>query len=279
LTLSNLTGLLLLTRPLNVLIAFLSIFIGGFITGTLQPLEKLLLACLSGSIIGAGANSINDYFDLEIDRINKPRRPLPAGRITKGQAWVFSIICFLSGIIISTGIHRTGFATALLSSITLYVYSWKLKRTVIWGNLTVAFITGLAFVYGGLALGRIRQSLILGVFSFFFNFAREIIKDIEDEPGDRSNGVVTLPIRHGTRPSLILVTFTVLILVILTVLPFLFGWFSMRYLVAVVLGVDLFLFYLVFSMWRDPSPRHMGRLSSRMKVDMFMGLLAIYLGS
>jgi len=266
-------------RPLNILIAFLSIFIGGLITGTIHPLKKLLLACLSGSIIAAGANSINDYFDLEIDRINKPRRPLPSGRITTRQAWAFSMVCFLVGIAISAGIHATGFAIALLSSIALYVYSWKLKGTVIWGNLTVALITGLAFVYGGLALGRIRQSLILGVFSFFFNFAREIIKDIEDQTGDRSNGVVTFPIRYGDRPSLFLATVTMAVLVVLTVLPYLFGWFTMRYLIAVVLGVDSFLLFVMTAMWRDSSPRNMRRLSFWMKVDMFMGLLAIYIGS
>ncbi|MBN1895958.1 geranylgeranylglycerol-phosphate geranylgeranyltransferase [bacterium] len=276
---SNLAGLFLLMRPLNVLIAFLSIFIGGLITGTIHPLKKLLLACLSGSIIAAGANSINDYFDLEIDRINKPQRPLPLGRITKAQAWGFSMVCFLTGIAVSTGIHATGFAIALLSSIVLYVYSWKLKGTVIWGNLTVAFITGLAFVYGGLALGRIRQSLVLGVFSFFFNFAREVIKDIEDQAGDRSNGMMTFPIRYGNRPSLLLATLTMAVLVVLTVLPYLFGWFPIRYLIAIVLGVDLFLFYVVTEMWRDSSPQKMGRLSFWMKVDMFMGLLAIYIGS
>ena len=50
-----------LTRPLNLLIAFISIFIGGFVTGTIQPLNRLLLACFSGVLIGAGANAINDF--------------------------------------------------------------------------------------------------------------------------------------------------------------------------------------------------------------------------
>ena len=67
-------GYIQLTRPINLIIAFLSVFIGGFVTGTIHPLSKLLLACFSGMLIAAGANSINDYYDLEIDRINKPSR-------------------------------------------------------------------------------------------------------------------------------------------------------------------------------------------------------------
>ena len=102
---------------------------------------------------------------------------------------------------------------------------------------------------------------------------------IRDRTGDRSNGVVTFPIRYGDRPSLFLATVTMAVLVVLTVLPYLFGWFTMRYLIAVVLGVDSFLLFVMTAMWRDSSPRNMRRLSFWMKVDMFMGLLAIYIGS
>ena len=77
----TITGYIQLTRPVNLLIALLSIFIGGFVTGTIHPLLKLLLASFSGMLVAAGANSINDYYDLEIDRINKPKRPLPSGLI------------------------------------------------------------------------------------------------------------------------------------------------------------------------------------------------------
>ena len=81
-------GYIALTRPPNLIIAFLSIFIGGFVTGSIQPLVKLLLACFSGMLVMAGANSINDYFDLEIDRINKPKRPLPSGLVKPVSAYM-----------------------------------------------------------------------------------------------------------------------------------------------------------------------------------------------
>ena len=88
---------LLLTRPVNVIIGGLSIFIGALVTGTIQPLNKVLLACLSGGLVAAGANTINDYFDVEIDRHNKPYRPLPAGKVSLKSAFVFSLSLLVLG--------------------------------------------------------------------------------------------------------------------------------------------------------------------------------------
>ncbi|HDQ44178.1 MAG TPA: geranylgeranylglycerol-phosphate geranylgeranyltransferase [bacterium] len=273
---NRITGYFFLTRPINSLIAFLSIFIGGFITGTIQPLSKLLLACLSGTLITGGANAINDYFDLEIDRVNKPKRPLPAGLVGPRRAYGFALLLFLSGIAVSLFIHLPGFTIALLSSVALYAYSRRLKRTVLWGNLTVAFITGLAFVYGGLAVGRTREALIVGVFSFLYHLAREIIKDAEDVEGDRKDGVVTLPIRYGIPTALAVASGVIGLLILATSWPYLSGLFSIRYFLVVLIGVDGFLVYVLFSMWRNRETKNLGRLAFLMKLNMFVGLVAVY---
>ena len=274
----QLKGYFLLTRPLNSLIAFISIFMGGAITGTVQPLSKLLLACISGTLITGGANAINDVFDLDIDKVNKPGRPLPSGMVEPGSAFRYALFLFLAGVFVSLFIHWAGFVIASLSALSLYAYSWKLKRTVLWGNLTVAFITGLAFVYGGLAVGRSREAFIVGVFSFFYHLAREIIKDTEDIEGDKKDNVVTLPIQHGVKTALTVATVVILSLCCLTPLPYIFKLFSIKYLIVVVLGVDLFLLWIVFSMWRNPETKNLGRLAFMMKLNMFVGLIAVYLG-
>jgi len=268
-----------LTRPHNCAIGFLSVFIGGLITGTVHPLFKLLMACFSGMCIAAGANAVNDYFDIEIDRINKPKRPLPSGMLRPGQAYRFSILCFLLGILLSLFIHLPGFLIASGSSVLLYLYSSHLKRTVVWGNLTVALITGLAFVYGGLAVGRIRQALVAGVFAFLFDWAREMIKDAEDVVGDRSQGIQTLPIRHGIKVTLVLSAAVLALLIVLTFVPFFTGMFSLAYLIAVVAAVDLVLVYVITSMFRNPDSKNLGRLAVVMKWDMLGGLLAMFIGS
>jgi len=271
-------GYIQLTRPVNLLIAFVSIFMGGFITGSIQPLAKLLFACLSGTLIAAGANAVNDFYDLDIDRINRPKRPLPSGRVSPTHAHVFSIVLFIAGIVFSVFIHMAGVIIAISSSVLLYLYSLRLKRTVLWGNITVATITGMAFVYGGMAVGRTREAMVVGVFAFFYHGAREIIKDVEDMEGDQAQGISTLPIRYGVQRALVWVTIALIILIGLTFIPYVLGIFSMYYLVIVVVGVDLFLVYVLISMWRNPESRNLGRLAVWMKADMLMGLLAVYLG-
>jgi len=272
-------GYILLTRPVNLSIAFLSIFMGGAVTGTIQPLAKLLLACLSGTLIAAGANAVNDFFDIDIDRINKPMRPLPSGMVGPKQAHALSLCCFALGIGISAFIHIPGLVIAVLSSFLLYFYSYRLKRTVVWGNVTVALVSGMAFVYGGLAVGRIRQAAVVGIFSFLFHWAREMIKDAEDVEGDRAAGIRTLPIAYGIRVTLVWAAAVMAVLTAATLVPYWMGWFGKAYLVTVVLGVDCFLACVGVSMFRRPEPKHLGKLAVLMKADMLVGLLAVFLGN
>lgn len=275
----TLKGYILLTRPLNCVIAFISIFIGGFVTGTIHPLGKLLLAALSGTLVAAAANAVNDVFDLAIDRINKPNRPLPSGMVTSKAAYRYAVILFVLGMACGALIHWQGLLVAVCSSILLYLYSARLKRTVLWGNLTVAFISGLAFVYGGLAVGRTLQALVVGGFALFYHLAREIIKDAEDVEGDAKDGAVTLPIRYGVKSALLVATCVMLLLIGLTLIPYYLSIFSVSYLWVVVLGVDAFLMFVIISMWRDSDPKNLGRLALLMKFNMFVGLIAVYVGS
>ena len=165
----RLKSFIILSRPLNVIIGMLSIFIGAFITGTISPLLKVLFACLSGGLIAGGANVINDYYDIEIDKINKPHRPIAAGLITQKAGFVYSFILYFVGIFFGCLVNWQAFIVSLFSSILLFLYSAKLKRTVLWGNLSVSLATALAFIYGGIAVNRLSYAIIPAVFSFFYH--------------------------------------------------------------------------------------------------------------
>lgn len=275
----KITAFLIIIRPINTLIGILSIFIGAFITGTIQPLEKVLLACLSGGLIQGGANSINDYFDLEIDQINKPYRPLPAGKLARGEVFVFSIILFLGGILLGAMVNQIALGIALFSAILLFTYSAKLKGSILWGNLAVSLVTGLAFIYGGIAVNRFHQSLIPAGFSFLFHFGREIIKDVQDEEGDRANQIVTFAIRYGARISMRFITAIYILLIFLTFLPYFYGIYGLDYFIVVLIGVDAVVGGCLITMWRNPVPKTLGKISNILKADMLIGLLAIYLGA
>jgi len=272
-------GYIVLIRPHNCVLAGLSIFIGGVVTGSMQPAARLLLAALSGFLICAGGNSINDYFDIEIDRINKPNRPLPSGIITPIKAFVFSLILFISGFAVSFFINISCIIIAGITCLLLYFYSRNFKRMILVGNAVVALLTGLAFVYGGVAVGNVYKAGVVGVFALFYHFAREIIKDIEDKKGDSSEGVKSYPVKYGDKAALLLTSIILILLIGVTIIPYFLGIFSVYYLIIVAAGVDVFLVYVMVSMWSDRGVANLRRLEILMKINMLVGLLAVYVGS
>ena len=104
------------------------------------------------------------------------------------------------------------------------------------------------------------------------------MKDVEDMKGDRSQGLITYPLKYGIKRALLLSSIVMIVLIGLTLAPYFLNLFSWVYLFIVVFGVDLFLVYVLFAMWIRPTSEHIGQLAVLMKVDMLFGLLAIYLG-
>ena len=261
-----------------MVIGSISIFIGALVAGTLQPFQKVVLACISGALIAGAGNSINDFYDVEIDKINKKNRPIPCGNLSRNEALLFSLMLFGSGVAVSIRINAIAFSVALSSSLLLVLYSAYLKRTVVFGNLTVSFISGLAFIYGGVAVGRFFAALIPAGFAFMFHWAREIIKDMEDMEGDKTNNAITLPVKHGKKPALVLASSIFLILILTTFCPYVFRVYGLVYLICVIVGVDTVIAYVIVSMWKNSNPTNLGRLSTLLKIDMLAGLVAIYTG-
>ena len=267
-----------LCRPLNVLIGMLSIFIGAFITGTIHPIIAVLFASISGGLIAAAANVINDYYDIAIDKINKPHRPIAAGLISPANGFALSLGLFFVGMAFGYLINWKAFVVSVFSSIILYLYSAKLKRTVLWGNLSVSLATSLAFIYGGIAVNRLSLALIPATFSFFYHLGREIIKDVEDIEGDRADNIKTLPIRFGKKLALEMATWIYVFLIFLTIAPYVFHIFGIYYLAIVIGIVDFVIIMVLISIWKKPETQNLSRMSTILKLNMFAGLIAIYCG-
>ena len=267
-----------LTRPQNNLITAISVLVGAAVSTAVESWDKVFFACLSAFFISAGGNSINDFFDLEIDRINKPYRPLPRGEVSPSSALRFSISLFLLGILLSFWIRPVSVLLAFVTCGLLVAYSSFLKRELLWGNLIISLVCGLAFIYGGIATGDFRLSLIPAAFASLFHLGREILKDVEDLKGDALSGASTLPIKLGVNFSLGFCSLVFTLLIVLTVFPYIFHIFSFLYLVLVILGVDLVIAYVIWSMWHNPSSSNLHRLSNILKADMVLGLAAILSG-
>lgn len=196
-----------LVRPVNVAMFFAGVALGGVLAVGAEAFggaegRALLLAMASAALIGAGANAINDVFDLAIDRVNRPGRPLPSGDLSVGTARSVWASGSALGIGLGALVSWTHLGIAVASVALLYGYSARLKRVPLAGNLAVALVLGLAILYGGLAVGPINGALWLGAaFAFGSTLAREIAKDLEDVAGDAAEGARTLPIVLGERPA------------------------------------------------------------------------------
>ena len=190
-------------------ICLLSVF--GLIVGFLLvklPLNFWILPILAVFLISASGNIINDFFDFEIDKINKPERPLPSGRVSKKRASLFYFVLSLAGLTISFFVSLNFFILALFNSILIFLYSKKFKKTV-FGNPIDSWLACSVFLAPVLILGDFSELLtskatILSIIAFFGNYGREILKDVEDIKGDRIEKARTLPIVIGKNRATIL---------------------------------------------------------------------------
>jgi len=266
-----------LTRFQNNLITFVSVLIGG-LAGGVASWPRLILSAISAAFISAGGYVINDYFDLEIDKINRPLRVLPTGDLSQKRAFIFSCCLFTTGFILSFFLKPVSVGIALITIIFLCLYSAKFKREFLIGNVTVSLLSGLAFVYGGVFSKNWEISLIPAILAFLFHMGRELIKDMEDLQGDKALKSETFPIVYGVRNSQFLVSAIFLILIILTIFPYKLKIFSIYYLILALI-MDFVLFYIIVSLWNNPSRENLGSLSRLLKFEMLLGLLAIFAGT
>ncbi len=268
-----------ITRPINFLITFFSIIVGAVIciTGN-YFLHKIILAAVSGALISASGNIINDIFDIEIDKINRPDRVLVKGDLKKNEAVIIYLLLVYSGIFISSFINYQALIISTSVSVLLYLYSFKLKQTVLAGNFIIAAITGLAFIYGGAAVQNITPSVIPALFAFLINFVREIIKDMEDIEGDTKTGVKTFPFKYGFKASKKLITAFSVLLILFTFYPFALKIYGIKYLIIILAVVDPLLIYFLKSLMGDDSRKNLNKLSFILKLNMVFGLIAIILG-
>jgi len=267
-----------LIRVKNCLIASFGTAIAGLIASNfnINLLDKILLASLVVFLICGFGNVINDIYDIDIDRINKPYRPLPSGKISLKGARLLALLMVISGLLLSL-FNWVCFLIALMNTVVLYLYARKFKRNKIIGNPIVAYLTGSVFLFGGASVGNIFITFILFLCAMLATWAREIIKDFEDMEGDMERGVLSLPIKYG-KGSLYLALGLLILAVILSPIPYFTGIFSFSYLVAIVF-CDILLLYSVAKLLKSPTKEGAARCAKEIKVVVSFILLSFILGT
>ncbi|MDH7517994.1 MAG: UbiA family prenyltransferase [Candidatus Thermoplasmatota archaeon] len=225
---------------------FLAILIGSVISQKTiyqnidLPLVSVLLTFFTALFLEASTFALNDYYDLEIDRINKRTdRPLVRGDISPKTALYSFYILFPLGLICSYFVNITCFVIALITALLSVLYDAKMKKIKLVGNFYIAYIMAIPFVFGGAAvlknnifsLENINPIIyIIALIAFLAGSGREIMKDVMDYEGDKKLGVKSLPKYIGARKSNILSAIFYITAVALSFLPFFMREFSIYYL-------------------------------------------------
>ncbi|TDI72268.1 MAG: prenyltransferase [Bacteroidetes bacterium] len=290
-----------LTRPVNLL---LIILVQGIIKyGLLETLDvqvsldnfRFRLLVFATVCIAAAGNVINDIFDVNIDRINKPQQVIVGRRITEKSAYNFYIILNILGVgvgfYLSNLLDHPGLAAVfIVISALLYVYATQLKSILLLGNILISLLVAssllilILFDIFPAIDTELKESQVLSSqailmyagFAFFINFIREIVKDLQDIDGDKNGGRKTLPIVLGRRRT-VNVVFVLGVIALLCVL--LYTYFVLYNYQKVVLYfvflVAAPILFFCIKAWNAENNKHFGVLSIILKVVMLTGICSI----
>lgn len=283
-----------LARPGNSAISLVGTVVGGLsVVGLHAPdlitlLALLLVAGLVPFLVTSAGNALNDFLDVEGDRINHPERPIPSGDISPDGARRFSIVLFaLSGVPLAVlpavGLLSGGavwedllemMAIWIASIILLVNYETRTKAQGITGNVTVAFLTGAVFLFGGAAVGHPLPTLPWLLMAFFATLSREVIKDMEDLEGDKDRQ--TLPKTAGIPVATATARASVAIAILLSALPLL-TWLSptslagMAYLALVAVSDLTFLLSILWLPRRLHGEQGLSKAAMVLALGAFLG--------
>jgi len=261
---------------------------------TLSGLGFSLLV-LATICIAAAGNIINDIYDIETDRINKPDKVILGSKISINTAntlyIILSILGVASGFYLSNIIGKPGFsAIFIIISALLYLYATYLKHIMLVGNVVISLLVAFSIIIVGLfdllpaitPENQQTQSIIFSIlldyalFAFLLNWLREMVKDQEDIKGDYNAGRNTLPIALGSKRTNLAI-FLVGLLPVISVIYYLYNYLFENLwavLYALIFIVAPLLYFLI-NIWIAETKRDYHKLSFLLKIIMLLGIVSL----
>ena len=275
-----LLGYIMIIRPLNVFLGGLTILISSLIIKYEGPAISVILPVFVVMFFTIGANTLNDYFDYEIDKINRPDRAISSGLVLRNHALILSLFSLVVGVLIALRLNKDSQLLSIGVSLPLIIaYNVKLKNYALIGNIIVSLILAMSFIYAGLVFKKTEPLIIPALLAFGLTLIREIVKDLADIKGDKSAGLMTFPIVYGKKKTIILCTILSLFLGIGSFIPFLTGYYNTFYGISLILMVEIPLAVVVISLLNKPVILTAKRGSKLLKFCTLGGLLSIYIGT
>ena len=264
-----------MARPLNCLMGALGVLLASVICGGLDGLDdfiqEIALSVAVVALFTAAGNYLNDYFDREVDRKAHPSRPIPSGLVSPGSALWLSIVLFVAAALLGWLIGSVSFLIVITSVGVMLAYEVMLKSEGLAGNLSISWLTGALFLFGGAAVSAMDLAWVLALLAFLATLGRELIKDIQDLAGDEGHRK-TLPMRLGPRKAGAAASASLIGAVALSPAPYLLSLLGSMY-IPVVLVADAIFIYSAMIHFTDPE-----RGQTVVKLAMLIALMAFLVG-
>jgi geranylgeranylglycerol-phosphate geranylgeranyltransferase len=266
-------NLIRIVRPHNVAAAVLSTMVGFGMTGSHRWPWMLVSAV---AVCTAAGYVINDLSDVAIDRINKPGRVLPSGAASPRSVRALYAVLLIALAATVLRLPAPQAAWVVAWAVLLHLYSVFFKRVYLAGNVLVSAVSASGFLLGAFAAGSLVTGVIPACFTFVFMLGRELVKDCEDEFGDRLGGARTVPIVSGKRAALHAAAGIFIALAVGFPLPGLFGVYRSGYTVIMLGSVVPILVVSVVLAVRGTA---LALINVLLKAGMFFGISAYYFGA
>ena len=277
----NARGALQLIRPVNCAMIGFAVIVGAFVSKPpLISVLQLSFGFLTGFLICAYSMIVNDVYDVDVDRVNRPGRPIPNGRISVRDASRLSFLVLALGLACSV-VSRVPLAVgvAVVYAFLSWLYNSRAKKTGLPGNLIVASSLAIPFIYGGAVTGgSISGSLLLmmALTAFFSGVGREVVKAMADVEGDAKRDVSSVARRRGLGFASWVGALFFILAVLTSWVPLLTGLANEVYRFGVAIP-DVIFVYLAVAIVARHEPASAYRVKNIALAGMTLGLL-VFIG-
>ncbi len=278
-------SLLSLMRPPNSILVGFAVIVGiGVTSHNYHEIFtfRSLLGFLTGFFVSSFSMVSNDLYDVEVDRINQPNRPIPSGVVKVNQAKIFSIALLILGLAASAGLGLITLGIAALFAVIGWSYNFRGKQIGLIGNSLVALSLAIPYIFGSVSLGNyyINLGYILALTSFLAGMGREVLKGVADVEGDKVRNVKTVAVSHGAIIAKQLAATFFILAVLTSSFPIIFGLLGRALFIysGLILLPDAVFLYLAVKVLTLTSDEDSLRLKSLALGGMMLGLI-VYLVS
>ncbi len=269
-------GIIQLFRPELSLAAGICVIVGEIIAlGSLPSIHNFTYGFICGFFISSPALILNDYFDIEVDRINAPNRPLPSGIVSPHEVIALTIGVTFIGIVAAANISTNALIICIILWIIGVLYNWKLKETGLPGNIMVSCSVATTFILGGIAVGDPFNKIVLtfSIMAFLFDLGEEIAADAMDINGDKKRNSKSIAIKMGRTVALIISSILFSVVILISFIPVYFGWLGISYLFMIFIS-DVIIFLSVLKLLRSQTSKEGHSCIKQIYRGEILGLLA-----